>query len=63
MNPNAQQYRPYINKGLVFSEDAAGEELLAQAIRVGLLGEGDKIMLGTRLVPLTAATVAAAQEN
>ena len=63
MNPNAQQYRTYINKGLVFSEDAAGEELLAQAIRVGLLGEGDKIMLGTRLVPLTAATVAAAQEN
>ena len=63
MNPNAQQYRTYINKGLVFSEDAAGEELLAQAIRVGLLGEGDKIMLGTRLVPITAATVAAAQEN
>ena len=63
MNPNAQQYRTYINKGLVFSDDAAGEELLAQAIRVGLLGEGDKIMLGTRLVPLTAATVAAAQEN
>ena len=63
MNPNAQKYRTYINKGLVFSEDAAGEELLAQAIRVGLLGEGDKITLGTRLVPLTAATVAAAQEN
>ena len=63
MNPNAQQYRTYINKGLVFSEDATGEELLAQAIRVGLLVEGDKIMLGTRLVPITAATIAAAQEN
>ena len=63
MNPNAQQYRTYINKGLVFSEDSVGEELLSQAIRVGLLVEGDKIMLGSRLVPITAATVAAAQEN
>ena len=63
MNPNAQPYRTYINKGLMFSEDAAGEELLARAIRVGLLVEGDKIMLGTRLVPITAATIAAAQEN
>jgi len=63
MNPKVQQYRTYFNKGLVFSEDAAGNELLIQAIRVGLLREGDKIMLGTRLVPITAASVAAAQEN
>ena len=51
------------NKGLVFSEDPAGEELLAQAIRVGLLKEGDKITVGTKIGSLTAETVAAAQEN
>ena len=63
MNPLAQNNVSLINKGLVFSEDPAGAELLAQAIRVGLLKEGDKITVGTRIVPLTAETVAAAQEN
>ena len=62
-NPLAQNNVSLINKGLVFSEDPAGAELLAQAIRVGLLKEGDKITVGTRIVPLTAETVAAAQEN
>ena len=63
LNPNAQSYSTYINKGLVFSDDDAGAELLAQSIRVGLLKEGDYITVGYKFLPVTSETVRRAQEN
>jgi len=45
------------NAALSFTMDEYGEELLARAIRVGILKEGDTIILGGQILPLTQATI------
>ena len=45
------------NAALSFTRDEYGEQLLARAIRVGILKEGDTIILGGQILPLTQATI------
>ena len=58
--------RPYINDfisnaAFTFTDDALGQELVARALRVGVLGVGDKIMVGTERIEITEEMLSAAK--
>ena len=58
--------RPYINDfisnaAFTFTDDAFGQELVARALRVGVLGVGDKIMVGTERIEITEEMLSAAK--
>lgn len=58
--------RPYINdyisnSAFTFTDDALGQELVARALRVGVLNVGDKIMVGTERIEITEEMLSAAK--
>jgi len=58
--------RPYINDyigngAFTFTDDALGQELVSRALRVGVLGVGDKIMVGNDKIKITEEMLSAAK--
>jgi|13_taG_2_1085334.scaffolds.fasta_scaffold49351_2 hypothetical protein len=58
--PQYKDFRVYINQGLIFSDDEQGHELVAKAVRAGLLQIGDIYQIGNELRRINQALIDAA---